>query len=119
MLLRLNPLFILFCLSLTPLCPALLTQTAKADTGVDNDPTLKQQLDTATAGFADRAPPEVIKNIQDAILEVEASGILERALKTGDYAPDFELPDATGAPVRLSTLLKKGPVIIAWYRGNW
>ncbi len=33
-------------------------------------------------------------------------------LKVGDRAPDFTLPDTTGAPVTLSRLLEKGPVIV-------
>jgi peroxiredoxin Q/BCP len=33
----------------------------------------------------------------------------------GDRAPDFTLPDTEGAPVTLSRLLEKGPVILAFY----
>jgi len=34
-------------------------------------------------------------------------------------APDFELPDAAGRKIKLSTLLKDGPVVVIWYRGAW
>ncbi len=37
------------------------------------------------------------------------------ALKVGDRAPDFTLPDTDGNPVTLSRLLAKGPVILAFY----
>ncbi len=37
------------------------------------------------------------------------------ALKVGDRAPDFTLPDTDGTPVTLSQLLRKGPVILAFY----
>jgi len=37
------------------------------------------------------------------------------ALKVGDKAPDFTLPDTDGNPVTLSHLLKEGPVILAFY----
>ncbi len=36
-------------------------------------------------------------------------------LKVGDKAPDFTLPDTENRPVRLSRLLEKGPVILAFY----
>lgn len=36
-------------------------------------------------------------------------------LEVGDPAPDFTLPDTEGKPVTLSVLLKKGPVILAFY----
>jgi len=41
------------------------------------------------------------------------------SLKPGDAAPDFELPDADGNIVRLSSLLEKGPVVVVFYRGVW
>lgn len=37
------------------------------------------------------------------------------ALKVGDKAPDFTLPDTEGRPVTLSKLLERGPVILAFY----
>ncbi len=37
------------------------------------------------------------------------------ALKVGDRAPDFTLPDTDGNPVTLSRMLEKGPVILAFY----
>ena len=37
------------------------------------------------------------------------------ALKLGDRAPDFTLPDTEGRPVTLSKLLESGPVILAFY----
>lgn len=36
-------------------------------------------------------------------------------MQTGDEVPDFELPDQTGAPRRLSTLLAEGPVVLFFY----
>ena len=36
-------------------------------------------------------------------------------LKTGDKAPDFELSDQTGTPMRLSELLNTGPVVLYFY----
>ena len=36
-------------------------------------------------------------------------------LAAGDQAPDFELPDQTGTPRKLSTLLADGPVVLFWY----
>jgi thioredoxin-dependent peroxiredoxin len=36
-------------------------------------------------------------------------------MKTGDTVPDFELPDQTGAPRKLSALLSDGPVVLFFY----
>ena len=36
-------------------------------------------------------------------------------LSTGDTAPDFTLPDETGTPRTLSTMLTDGPVVLFFY----
>jgi peroxiredoxin Q/BCP len=36
-------------------------------------------------------------------------------MKTGDTVPDFELPDQTGAPRKLSELVGGGPVVLFFY----
>ena len=36
-------------------------------------------------------------------------------MQPGDEIPDFELPDQTGTPRRLSTLLADGPVVLFFY----
>ena len=36
-------------------------------------------------------------------------------MNVGDKAPDFQLPDQTGTPVRLSDLTAKGPVVLFFY----
>lgn len=41
-------------------------------------------------------------------------------VKVGDPAPDFELQDAHGATYRLSELVKRGPVVLEFFRsGGW
>lgn len=35
----------------------------------------------------------------------------------GEFAPDFELPDTNGGPVRLSSFHGAKPVVLAFLRG--
>ena len=44
---------------------------------------------------------------------------IEKALKTGDHAPDFTLPNPSGRAVSLSALLRSGPAVVTFYRGGW
>lgn len=37
----------------------------------------------------------------------------------GESAPDFTLPDATGAPRRLADLCAERPLVLVFYRGHW
>lgn len=80
--------------------------------------TLRAQLEEEQAQYAKMAPAygEVMDK---AITDLTASGILDRAIKAGDDAPDFTLPDALGNMVSLYEQLEKGPVILTWYRGSW
>lgn len=40
-------------------------------------------------------------------------------LSVGEIAPAFKGQDAAGRPVELAQLLKKGPVVLYFYRGQW
>jgi peroxiredoxin/YHS domain-containing protein len=81
--------------------------------------TLQPQLDAMRAAFANAAPTDTVALYDKGIADVATSGVLDSALKVGAQAPDFTLPDATGASVNLKSLLTKGPVVVTWYRGGW
>ena len=65
------------------------------------------------------AQPDPKAILTKATEDLVKSGQAERAIHKGQKAPDFTLPDAKGQSVRLSDLLKKGPVILTFYRGGW
>ena len=80
---------------------------------------LAKQLSDRRAGFVERAAPELLASQAKALAKLSGSDIYERALKVGDQAPDFTVTDLEGESVQLSSLLKKGPVVVTWYRGGW
>jgi peroxiredoxin len=80
---------------------------------------LKAELDAFRAEFMAKVPPEIRDAMVRADMELAASGIARRALKAGDRAPGFSLPDARGRYVRLNGLLAAGPVVLSFYRGGW
>jgi peroxiredoxin len=45
--------------------------------------------------------------------------VLDKIPKVGQLAPDFELPDSSGTPQRLSSLASQGPLVLLFYRGYW
>jgi peroxiredoxin len=63
--------------------------------------------------------PELIAAMRQLLSGEIGSRILDRALKAGDMAPMFRLPDPTGELVALSTLLRKGPVVLTFFWGDW
>lgn len=48
-----------------------------------------------------------------------APGLVASALAVGTVAPIFIAKDAGGREVNLQKLLKKGPVVLYFYRGQW
>ena len=43
----------------------------------------------------------------------------QRPPEPGQVAPDFTLPDSTGAVRRLSELVRDRPRVLVFYRGHW
>lgn len=83
------------------------------------DTTLQEKLDARSAQAGTTSPPEVRAAYARGMDAVGKSGILDKAKKVGDPAPDFTLKDAGGKEMKLSEILKNGPVVLTWYRGGW
>lgn len=81
--------------------------------------TLKEELDAFRAEFMAKASPEIRDAMTRADTELAAAGITSHALKAGDRAPDFRLPDVRGGSVQLKGLLAKGSAVVSFYRGGW
>lgn len=80
----------------------------------------KMKLDMQIQNFMDelKLPQDVIEVISKSNALLEAYGVAP-GLEVGSLAPDFELPNAMGRSIRLSSLLHKGPVILSFFRGEW
>ena len=81
--------------------------------------TLQDQLALMKKQSSEKIPPEAAKIMKEATDKLRSSQLAEKALKKGQKMSDFTLSDAKGAKVSLKSLLKKGPVVITFYRGSW
>src|SRR6476661_3069001 len=80
---------------------------------------LQSPLDSLTAKLRAMVPAERLAVVDLAAEELIHSGRAGRALKAGDHAPAFELPDGDGMLWRSEDLLRGGPVAIVFFRGRW
>lgn len=79
---------------------------------------LKEQTDAKIAEGR-QANPDFMKGVDDIILKAKDLQQGKNAIKIGQKAPNFKLPNPEGKLISLDSLLKKGPVVITFYRGDW
>ena len=81
---------------------------------------LQKKLDAFRANFETQIGAEGKSILDTEAVRVRSAGVEERALKAGQRAPDFELPDMRGEHmVSLSELHAQGPLALIFYRGLW
>jgi hypothetical protein len=80
---------------------------------------LNAELDAFKTACAREWPPEAFALVNQTLADLAQTGIREAALKAGDAAPSFTLPDQEGRLVHAPALLAKGPLVLVFYRGMW
>lgn len=100
-------------------CENEASKTEQTEKTMTEQTSLQDELNVKKEAFNAKAPEVKKKMYAEGIEAVAQSGVLEKALQVGDTAPNFELTNATGEKVSLADQLKKGPVVLTWYRGGW
>ncbi len=90
---------------------------AKEETA--DDTSLAKKLSDLAEASKNKTPPEKKIIMNDAIEKLRLTHIAENSLKVGDKIPQFTLLDVKKNPIDSSALLKKGPLVIVFYRGGW
>lgn len=80
---------------------------------------LKEQLAEYRAGWSKRVPAERQKVMEHHIEQLRNGEIAHTMLKAGNHAPAIVLGNAKGETVNVGKLLRRGPVIVTFYRGGW
>lgn len=81
--------------------------------------TLTQSLAALRANVVAKLPSDVMSEIERQIVELRASGIVDRALGVGARMPAFVLENQHGISISSQVLLDRGPLVINFYRGKW
>ncbi|MBB1338806.1 peroxiredoxin-like family protein [Pseudoalteromonas sp. SR44-2] len=80
---------------------------------------LKAQIDAYNVQKDAKLPADVLALMNTTNEELIAQHIKDNALQIGQKVEIFSLANHNGENIELADLLKKGPVIISFYRGGW
>ncbi|WP_165728822.1 peroxiredoxin-like family protein [Pseudoalteromonas sp. 31A1] len=80
---------------------------------------LKAQIDAYNVQKDAKLPADVLALMNTTNEELIAQHIKDNALQIGQKVESFSLANHKGEKIELADLLKKGPVIISFYRGGW
>lgn len=83
------------------------------------DMSLQDELDALKAESLAKAPPKGLLARQRALEVLAASGLAERAAHAGETAPAFRLLDGSGRVFSSRQALRRGPIVLVFYRGRW
>ncbi len=81
--------------------------------------TLRQELEERKALAAQYVPADVQEVNRRTVEHLRASGIAGRILPVSSQIPGFELPDQDSNPVSSEELLRRGRLVICFFRGRW
>ena len=82
--------------------------------------TLAARLEAITRQVEENLVPAAkLEPPRSAVRALIVSRAAEGALRVGEKAPNFELPDTRGRTFILAERLAQGPVVVVFYRGRW
>lgn len=84
-----------------------------------NENRIQKSLNERLSEIQNQADKEIIVLVKEQTAMLLEEGTVERAIKKEDNMPSFNLPDQVGSMVYSDDLLKKGNIILSFYRGAW
>ncbi len=80
---------------------------------------LNALLSAMSQDFASKADPKALAIMKETRQQLEDSGLHKEALGSGEQMTDFVLLDSSNSEFSSREALKKGPLLLCWYRGIW
>lgn len=80
---------------------------------------LAEQTRETVEAFIGGLSADLQQTVGEVFQRLLNSNITDHAKAVGDSAPEFRLPNVRGGYTSLSELLKRGPVVLSFYRGGW
>ncbi|WP_241330287.1 peroxiredoxin-like family protein [Chryseobacterium arthrosphaerae] len=81
--------------------------------------TLAKQIEQLNQELSSQLPQEVINAFGKSVDDLKTKNMEDRCIQPGEKMPEFLLPNATDKMIDSNDILKKGKMILAFYRGSW
>src|SRR5262249_45937066 len=99
--------------------PTVEDDMSTAQSHLNQPGPLAQELLSLQARLREQLPAAMFQRLSAAITGMLDARPGRAALRVGDEAAAFALPDTDGRTVALSDQLHRGPVVLTFYRGAW
>lgn len=80
---------------------------------------LAEKIEKINQSFSRMMSKDDLESLRVEIKELAESGLSEKALKIGESIPECILPNEGNEIIDLHSIIRKQPVIISFYRGQW
>jgi peroxiredoxin len=80
---------------------------------------LREILAERKEKIAEYVPAATLECHARVIAGLKAQGLADKSLAVGERAPEFSLPDHNGNMVSLAELLRRGRLVLCFFRGRW
>ncbi|BDC98810.1 peroxiredoxin-like family protein [Persicobacter psychrovividus] len=81
--------------------------------------TFQEKLSNLKDRLEGKIPEDKLKIMHQATEDLKQSGLKNSVLGENEPAPSFSLVNQNGVPISSKDLLKKGPLVLTFYRGVW
>lgn len=80
---------------------------------------LAKQIELLNTQLASQLPLETLEVFNQSILDLKRQNLEANSIKVNDRFPDFILENALQIPIHSHDILKKGKMVVTFYRGSW
>jgi len=80
---------------------------------------LALQIEQLNHELSSQLPQDILNAFGSSVEDLKTKNIEHNSIQVGQKMPEFLLPNAYGEKIHSTQILKKGKMILAFYRGSW
>lgn len=80
---------------------------------------LALQIEQLNHELSSQLPQDILNAFGSSVEDLKTKNIEDNSIQVGQKMPEFLLPNAYGEKIHFTQILKKGKMILAFYRGSW